>query len=74
VVVSPTGANKKILLEADVGFGPIYTGEWYESLRILFGDYQMRRALGSNGTKLVKERYSVEVCAPQISKIIRECV
>jgi glycosyltransferase involved in cell wall biosynthesis len=73
VIVSPTGANKKILAEAELGFGARLQGEWYESLRILINDRNICIKFGANGVKLVKDRYSLDVCAPKIVKILKNC-
>jgi len=74
VIVTPTGANMSILAEAKVGFGPRRQGEWYEWMRLLFYDRQLGRELGENGVRLVKDRYSIDVCAPKIVEIFRRCV
>lgn len=73
VIVAPVGSNKTILEEADIGFGPIQPSGWYEAMELLFKDRSIGRKFGENGVKLVQDRYSVNVCAPIIEKIIRSC-
>jgi len=72
IVATPIGANKGILDQAEVGFGPCCEDEWYEALSALFADTEMRKRCGENGVKLVKDCYSVEVWAPRIERILRQ--
>lgn len=70
-VVTPTGVNKKILEQSNVGFGPRSPEEWYESLRLLFTDRSLVKLLGANAVDLVRGEYSVDICAPKIINIIK---
>jgi len=74
MVATPLGANKGILDEADVGFGPRREGEWYEALSALSADAELRKRCGANGVKLVRDCYSVDVWAPRIEGILRQAV
>lgn len=74
VVVTPTGVNKNILVQSDIGFGPHTPGEWYEALLLLFTDRSLGNRLGKNGVDLVRKDYSVQVCAPKIIEVLRRSV
>lgn len=71
VVITPTGVNRKILDQSDIGFGPKKPEDWYEVLRLLFFDRLLGKRLGANGVALVEEEYSVNVCAPKIIEIFK---
>ena len=71
VIATPTGVNEKLLKEAEMGLGPRKGGDWYESLSLLSRDRSMCGRLGLNGAGLVRDRYSVKVCAPIIGGIFK---
>jgi len=73
-VMTPAGANKKMLDQSDVGYGPRTPSEWYEVLQLLFSDRSNGRRLGKNGVSLVEREYSLNVCAPRIIEILRRSV
>jgi glycosyltransferase involved in cell wall biosynthesis len=72
VVVSPIGANKSILQQADVGLAAATGNDWYEALQLLFGDRERAASLGSAGRQLVEDNYSVAKNAGLLAKIFDE--
>jgi glycosyltransferase involved in cell wall biosynthesis len=72
VVVSPIGANREVLQQADVGLAAANANDWYEALRILFGDRKRAAALGSAGRQLVEDNYSVGKNAGALARIFEE--
>jgi glycosyltransferase involved in cell wall biosynthesis len=72
VVVSPIGANKNILQQADVGLAAATANDWYEALQVLFDDRQRAAGLGRAGRQLVEETYSVAQNAAVLARIFEE--
>lgn len=74
VIITPVGVNKDVLHQADIGFGPNNTTEWYDALKTLFTDRLLGKKLGNNGVGLVGKNYSLSACAPKIIKIFKNIV
>jgi len=72
VVVSPIGANKDILQQADVGLAAATANDWFAAWRILFGDRRRAAGLGSAGRQLVEDNYSVAKNAGVLAGIFKE--
>jgi len=72
VVVSPIGANKDILQQADVGLAASTANDWYEALRLLFHDRKRAVGLGRAGRQLVEDNYSVGKNAGALARIFEE--
>lgn len=72
VVVSPIGANKDILQQADVGLAATAANDWYEAWRILFSDRTRAAELGGAGRQLVERNYSVAKNAKVLAGIFEE--
>jgi len=64
VVATPISANHEVLNSADVGFGAANELEWYDALKLLGSDAELRESMGSAGRKLVETDYSIEAVAP----------
>lgn len=76
-VASPVGVNAELIQNGFNGFLVKDEIEWYEKFSLLIDDSQRRTELGMNARKLVEEKYSFHVAAPQlISKLyqIVQCV
>ena len=71
-VISPVGVNKEIIIDGVNGFLASTEEEWIERLIILIKNSEMRREFGMAGRKIVEERYSVKVHAPQFLEIIQK--
>jgi glycosyltransferase involved in cell wall biosynthesis len=72
VVVSPIGANKDILRQADVGLAATAATDWFEALRLLHHDRTHAVGLGKTGRRLVEENYSVAKNAAALARIFEE--
>ncbi|HVS81084.1 MAG TPA: glycosyltransferase family 4 protein [Pyrinomonadaceae bacterium] len=72
VVVSPIGANKDVLQQADVGLAAVTVNDWFEALRLLFHDRERAAGLGSAGRQLVEDNYSVGKNAGALARIFQE--
>lgn len=59
-VASPVGVNAEILKDNRVGLSATTDDEWFECLRRLVDDYDLRRQLGAAGRLLVESRYCIE--------------
>jgi glycosyltransferase involved in cell wall biosynthesis len=71
VVVSPVGLNAEILRSADVGVGAASAGDYADALIALHRDRSAARVMGEAGRRLVAERFSVAVVAPQIASVMQ---
>ena len=71
IVITPIGANQKLLNQSDVGFGPNNPKEWYEILSLLFFDRSLGKLMGKNGISLVEKNYSLNACAPKLIEILK---
>ena len=72
VVASAVGVNKEIIQDGVNGFLASSEEEWCEKLSLLLKDAKLRRKLGVAGRKTVEERYSLEVNAPKLLKILQD--
>jgi glycosyltransferase involved in cell wall biosynthesis len=59
-VASPIGVNADILAGDQVGYAARTEDAWFESLRALLLDSELRIRLGERGRRLVESRYCVE--------------
>ena len=59
-VASPIGVNADILAGDRVGFAARDQEEWFEGLRTLIRDSELRRTMGGEGRSLVESRYCIE--------------
>ncbi|MFZ3071785.1 MAG: glycosyltransferase family 4 protein [Thermodesulfobacteriota bacterium] len=69
-VASKVGVNSEIVTHGINGFLANGTKEWVDCLSKLIEDAALRERLGQEARKTVKERYSLEVNAPKLKKII----
>jgi glycosyltransferase involved in cell wall biosynthesis len=59
-VASPVGVNAEILKDNRVGMAAANDDEWFDCLRTLVDDAELRRNLGIAGRALVESRYCIE--------------
>jgi len=59
-VMSPVGVNVNIIENGINGFLPKNNNEWIDILSQLIEDDNLRKKIGENGRKTVKDKYSVE--------------
>ncbi len=60
VVTNSVGVHPEMVIPNQTGFLANTPDEWIDAIRELSEKPELRRTLGSNGRKLVEERYSVE--------------
>lgn len=70
-VASKVGVNSEIIEHGVNGFLADGKREWVDCLSRLIEDVALRKSLGKKARKTVKERYSLEVNAPELKKIIQ---
>ncbi|MDH5381062.1 MAG: glycosyltransferase [Cyclobacteriaceae bacterium] len=58
-IASPVGVNNQIINHGQDGYLAKSNSEWYEYLKILIHDKELRNKFGKNGRKKVIENYSV---------------
>ncbi len=71
-VASPIGVNADILTGNRVGFAARDQEEWFEGLRTLIRDPNLRRRMGGEGRSLVESRYCIEANLDTLEKVL-EC-
>lgn len=71
VVCSPVGAHAQIIQDGVNGFLALTDEEWIEKLSALIENPDLRERLGRGGRVTAKEKFSVEVNAPKLLKIIQ---
>ena len=72
VVASKVGVNPEVVVEGETGFCVGTTDEWVRSLDQLLTDAELRRRLGAAGRQRLLERYSLQVQAPRLAKVLRD--
>ncbi|GMR22239.1 MAG: glycosyltransferase family 4 protein [Acidobacteriota bacterium] len=60
VVASPIGSNLEIVEDGRTGFLADTPDDWYDRLRRLADDPELRRAMGAAARRVVEERFSLE--------------
>lgn len=71
-VVSPVGANREVVQHDANGLHAEGLGGWVGALERLIREPSTRSRLGQAGRRTVEERYSAEVQAPRVARILRE--
>ena len=71
-VATPIGANTEIIEDRVNGFLANSTEDWIQKLSWLIEDGSLRHKLGSNGRRTVEERYSLEVNAPKLKRLLEQ--
>ena len=59
-IASPVGVNKQIIDQGENGFLCASEDEWYDKLRLLIKEPDLRYLMGQNGRKKILEHYSVK--------------
>jgi glycosyltransferase involved in cell wall biosynthesis len=68
----PVGANSEIIEHGLNGFLVRSDDEWIAALAELRESPELRARMGAAGRKKVVERYSVQVTAPRLQKVLHE--
>jgi glycosyltransferase involved in cell wall biosynthesis len=74
VVVSSVGMNTEVLSQAHCGYGALTHDDWVSAISSLLLNRQLADELGGAGRKLIEERYSRSVIAPQLVKLLLQLV
>jgi glycosyltransferase involved in cell wall biosynthesis len=70
-IVSPVGANTRIVTHGENGFWARNEGDWVSLLERLLDDEDLRARLGREGRRTVEEKYSARVVAPRVHEVFR---
>ena len=70
VVASPVGVNKQIVKHGVNGFLAQNVTEWEQALQQLLSDENLRSQMGNKGRDLVESRYSLQIQAPRLERIM----
>ena len=70
-IASPVGVNKDIICNGENGLLAGSEEEWVNQVSLLIQDRHLRKRIGIKGRQTVRERYSLEVVAPQLLAIYR---
>lgn len=69
-VASPIGVNADILAGNQVGFAANRPEEWFEALRTLARDRELRMRMGDAGRALVESRYCIEANLDALERVL----
>jgi len=72
VVCTPVGINRDVVCEGVNGFWATTSTGWVEKLGTLIEDPRLRQEMGMRGRQLVKESFSVNVCAKNLYQVLEE--
>lgn len=71
-ILSPVGVNKEIIEDGKNGFLAETLEDWKRTLTLLIEDEELRKKIGKEGRKTVKERYSVNAYKPMYLRYFNE--
>jgi glycosyltransferase involved in cell wall biosynthesis len=69
-VASPIGVNATILKDDQVGFAAASDDQWFESLRTLLADPDLRHRMGTAGRSLVESKYCIEDNVGRLEQVL----
>ncbi len=72
VIASPVGVNTDIVQHTVNGFLPHTIEEWQTALRTLQGNPTQRQQMGTAGRRIVEERYTTQITAPQLYSLLQQ--
>jgi glycosyltransferase involved in cell wall biosynthesis len=70
-VASPIGVNATILRDNSVGFAASHEDEWFESLRSLLLDADLRQQMGKAGRALVESKFCIEANIDRLENVLK---
>jgi glycosyltransferase involved in cell wall biosynthesis len=68
-VVSPVGANKKVVIDGENGYWANDEKEWYDCLEKLITNHQLRTGMGTNARNRIISNYSVKANKDKFLKL-----
>lgn len=72
VVCSPVGMNREIVTNGVEGFWATTQDEWLDKLELLVKNQTLRVDMGQKGRAKVLQRYSLEVTAPLLLRLLQQ--
>lgn len=69
-VASPIGVNATILQDSRVGLAASDDDQWFESLRSLLVDLELRQRMGRAGRALVESKYCIEANIERLERVL----
>jgi hypothetical protein len=73
VVANRIGVAERLVIHGETGYLASTPDEWADAIARLAENPALRRRMGAAGRRLVEERYSVGVWAPQFAALVHEC-
>jgi glycosyltransferase involved in cell wall biosynthesis len=70
VVASPVGVTPDLIQDGVNGLLAVSVGEWFEALRRLVTDADLRRRLSVGGRRTVEDSYSLQVWGPRFVSLL----
>ncbi len=74
VVAAAVGVNREIITDGVDSFLASTPREWAEKLGRLLSDPELRARMASAGRRTIEERYSLQVTAPRLARILQEAM
>ncbi len=74
VVAAAVGVNREIITDGVDSFLASTPAEWTEKLGRLLSDPELRARMAAAGRRTIEERYSLQVTAPRLARILREAL
>ncbi len=71
VVANPVGVHREMIVHGKTGFLAETPGEWAEAVLRLASQPELRATMGAAGRKIVENRFSTGVWAPQFAATVR---
>nr|NQU93467.1 glycosyltransferase family 4 protein [Bacteroidota bacterium] len=72
VIASPVGINKEIVDNGVNGYLASNPEEWMYALKMMYNQPELRVKLGQSGRKNVESRYSLQIIAPLLMRLLKE--
>lgn len=73
-VASPVGINSKLVSQAETGYLVSTEDEWFQKLKELVVNAQLRQSMGQKARSLAVSRYSFQVAATQLTAALQSAV
>ncbi len=70
VVASPVGQTSVIIEDGKEGFLVSDEEQWYEKLKMLIENEELRKKMGAMGRKKVESSYSLKICANKFAAVL----
>lgn len=74
VICSEVGTNREVIESGKNGFLANGEDDWMSAVQSLIENVDTRRSIGLEARKTVEQRYSMEICAAEFSRIVRNTV